>query len=276
MAVASMSGYHGRTGPNFSQYINNLNAVSQPYDQDFLPNDDLNLEQDLALFTNADFTDFDSLAPLSDAGLNFDLDTDNNKTSNHDLKYEDLLASATSPPANAQTANNAFYQSYPPAVQPALPSSAYPQGANYASPVASSPLSAHSSSQQAVLKRKAESVTAASPQGSPPDQQSRLAAEEDKRRRNTAASARFRVKKKQREQALERTVKEVNDRNTALEAKINHLETENKWLKNLITEKNGKQTKEEMAEAYQKFRTESEERETSIGIDRKDGVGTRS
>jgi Basic region leucine zipper len=269
-----MSGYHGRTGPNISQYINNLNAVSQPFDQDFLPNDDLNLDQELALFTNTDFTDFDNLVPLPDDGLNFDLGT-NNKTSN-DLKYEDLLASATSPSTNAQPANASYYQNYPPAIQPAPPSSTYPQGTNYTSPVASSPISQEPSSQPAALKRKADTLTNTSPEQSPPDHQSRLAAEEDKRRRNTAASARFRVKKKQREQALERTVKEVNDRNTALEAKINQLEIENKWLKNLITEKNGKQTKEEMAEAYQKFRRESEERETSKGIDHKEGVGTRS
>ena len=73
-----------------------------------------------------------------------------------------------------------------------------------------------------------------------PDGAARLAAEEDKRRRNTAASARFRIKKKQREQTLERTAKEMTDKVNQLEARIGQLETENKWLKNLITEKNGK------------------------------------
>lgn len=67
---------------------------------------------------------------------------------------------------------------------------------------------------------------------------SRQAAEEDKRRRNTAASARFRVKKKQREQALEKSAKEMNDKVAALENRIQQLETENKWLKNLVMEKN--------------------------------------
>lgn len=67
---------------------------------------------------------------------------------------------------------------------------------------------------------------------------SRVAAEEDKRRRNTAASARFRVKKKQREQALEKTAKEMSDKVQILEARIGQLEMENKWLKGLITEKN--------------------------------------
>lgn len=67
---------------------------------------------------------------------------------------------------------------------------------------------------------------------------SRLVAEEDKRRRNTAASARFRIKKKQREQALEKSAKEMTDKVTSLEGRISQLETENKWLKNLIMEKN--------------------------------------
>lgn len=70
------------------------------------------------------------------------------------------------------------------------------------------------------------------------EEASRVAAEEDKRRRNTAASARFRVKKKQREAALEKSAKEMQDKVSSLEAKISQLETENQWLKKLILEKN--------------------------------------
>ncbi|MBE3045348.1 bZIP transcription factor [Candidatus Bathyarchaeota archaeon] len=70
------------------------------------------------------------------------------------------------------------------------------------------------------------------------DDVSRVAAEEDKRKRNTAASARFRVKKKQREAALERSAKDMTDKVTILEGRIQQLETENKWLKNMILEKN--------------------------------------
>lgn len=70
------------------------------------------------------------------------------------------------------------------------------------------------------------------------EEASRVAAEEDKRRRNTAASARFRVKKKQREAALEKNAKEMSDKVASLEAKISQLETENQWLKKLILEKN--------------------------------------
>lgn len=269
-----MSGYHGRSGPNFSQYINDLNAIPQPYDQDFLPTDDLNLEQELALFTNTDFTDFDNLGPLPDSGLNFDLG-DNNKSTENDIKYEDLLASPTSS-KTAQQPHALYYTNYPPRLQPAPPISTYSESAGLPSPVGSSPTSPDPPSQPAGLKRKADVITSASPQPLPVDHQSRLAAEEDKRRRNTAASARFRVKKKQREQALERTVKEVSDKNTALEAKVNQLEMENKWLKNLITEKNGKQTKEQITEAYQKFRRESEECETSDGHDQQKDIGASS
>jgi Basic region leucine zipper len=71
------------------------------------------------------------------------------------------------------------------------------------------------------------------------EESARVAAEEDKRRRNTAASARFRVKKKQREQALEKSAKDMTEKVTALESKVSQLETENKWLKNLLTDKSG-------------------------------------
>jgi hypothetical protein len=72
----------------------------------------------------------------------------------------------------------------------------------------------------------------------PLEERTRHAAEEDKRRRNTAASARFRVKKKQREQALEKTAKDMTDKANKLEKRVNELEMENRWLKGLITDKN--------------------------------------
>lgn len=70
------------------------------------------------------------------------------------------------------------------------------------------------------------------------DESQRALAEEDKRRRNTAASARFRIKKKMREQQMERTTKDLQDKVQLLESKIVQLEMENKWLKNLVVEKN--------------------------------------
>ncbi|KAI8984499.1 hypothetical protein BDF20DRAFT_911593 [Mycotypha africana] len=63
------------------------------------------------------------------------------------------------------------------------------------------------------------------------------AIEEDKRRRNTAASARFRMKKKLREQALERTAREMTLKAETLEKRVVELEKEVKWLRALVIEK---------------------------------------
>ncbi|KAI9360912.1 hypothetical protein BD770DRAFT_470937 [Pilaira anomala] len=60
---------------------------------------------------------------------------------------------------------------------------------------------------------------------------------EDKRRRNTAASARFRIKKKLREQALQQTADEMTEKAKAFENRVHELEREVKWLKALIVEK---------------------------------------
>ncbi|KAI8074536.1 hypothetical protein BC940DRAFT_215851, partial [Gongronella butleri] len=56
----------------------------------------------------------------------------------------------------------------------------------------------------------------------------------DKRRRNTEASARFRVKKKMREQALRRDAEEMTMRAEHLEQRVRDLEKEIKWLRALI------------------------------------------
>lgn len=61
--------------------------------------------------------------------------------------------------------------------------------------------------------------------------------EEDKRKRNTAASARFRMKKKLREQALEQTAQEMTLKAEALEKRVIELEKEAKWLRALVVEK---------------------------------------
>lgn len=76
-----------------------------------------------------------------------------------------------------------------------------------------------------------DSVTlsdATAPTGNP------LSAAEDKRRRNTAASARFRLKKKEREAALEGKAKELETKVTQLERECEGLRRENGWLKGLV------------------------------------------
>ncbi|KDR75096.1 hypothetical protein GALMADRAFT_279895 [Galerina marginata CBS 339.88] len=61
-----------------------------------------------------------------------------------------------------------------------------------------------------------------------------LSPTEDKRRRNTAASARFRLKKKEREAALEGKAKELETKVTELERECEGLRRENGWLKGLV------------------------------------------
>lgn len=113
------------------------------------------------------------------------------------------------------------------------------------------------------------------------DEAARLAAEEDKRRRNTAASARFRVKKKQREQALETSVKEASEKNAILEARVSQLELENQWLKNLITEKNGaesgdgkQKSESDIAHMFKKFLANKNNGNERQPAGSKIGVGT--
>jgi hypothetical protein len=62
-------------------------------------------------------------------------------------------------------------------------------------------------------------------------------ADEDKRKRNQAASARFRQKKKQREQQLVESSREMQDRAKKLEKENDGLRKENMFLKKLLVEK---------------------------------------
>jgi hypothetical protein len=244
-----MSAYRGRTGPNFSEYLNNLNTLAPPYEEEQF-NENLDINSDLAMFTNTDFTHFDIPAVPEDS--NFEFDLGDNKPEN--FKYEDLVSGSG--------ANTNFNPSL--GGSPADGSQFYP-GYN------ASGFSADGHGNGALGARPQAEGTPTD--NLSPEDKSRLAAEEDKRRRNTAASARFRVKKKQREQALERNVKEINDKNAKLEAKVNQLEMENKWLKDLITDKNAAPSRESIDAAYQKFKRESEEREVKES-GHTTGVGT--
>jgi hypothetical protein len=146
-----------------------------------------------------------------------------------------------------------------------------PFSGSFPADIAPTPTSASESNppQQPPYTAFADSTPASSGNDSLEDK-SRLLAEEDKRRRNTAASARFRVKKKQREQALERTVKEQTDKNAQLETIINQLRMENKWLRNLVTDKH--ENKDDIADLWRKFHKGGSV--ASSTPERKDGVGT--
>jgi hypothetical protein len=62
-------------------------------------------------------------------------------------------------------------------------------------------------------------------------------ADEDKRKRNQAASARFRQKKKQREQQMLEQSREMQERTKKLEGEVDNLKRENTFLKKLLVEK---------------------------------------
>ncbi|TCD67871.1 hypothetical protein EIP91_011869 [Steccherinum ochraceum] len=121
-------------------------------------------------------------------------------------------------------------------------------------------LNAATTAQEAAQQKSSASATAATPPApkrarttrtaspseptSPVDSQapeddekssdSPMTASEDKRRRNTAASARFRLKKKEREAALEKKAKELEVKVGELEKECEALRRENGWLKGLV------------------------------------------
>lgn len=59
-----MSSYNGRRAPNFSQYLEDLNAIPSPFEQS-AQQSDFNIDAELALFTNAEFYDFGHFGDLN-------------------------------------------------------------------------------------------------------------------------------------------------------------------------------------------------------------------
>ncbi|KAI9714395.1 MAG: hypothetical protein M1820_000356 [Bogoriella megaspora] len=275
-----MSGYSGRRQANVSEYIRTLNQIPSAADlaaQQNQENFTTGLDEDLAPFMNTEFFDYDG--ELGNLSMPISYDAGQNRPNN---------ATAKTNPNGYEFLNTDFqFNEFPdiPSVAPDgaataaihTAGTAFPQPSNqqqqqqFSSPVAPSASAASSpvDHQPHGTKRPMDSM-------SPPaalEEQSRLAAEEDKRRRNTAASARFRVKKKQREQQLEKTAKEMTEKVSALEARINQLEMENKWLKGLITEKN--EAKDGVGELREKLKADKEAEKAERSLDTsKDGVGT--
>jgi len=209
---------------NMNHFLNGLNSNSPPQHE---AQDDSNFID----FANTDFLELpDFIDPALNSGIepqqSWDMDHLNINT---DFSFNPL--------ANTQIES------------PMLDSpsaSKFPSSAHAFDPVFSAPGPPASAS-----KRKLDLLNLG------PAESARLEAEEDKRRRNTAASARFRVKKKQREQQLEKTAKEMTDKANKLEKRVHELELENKWLKGLITEKTGTGTAE-FTELFDKFLSENE------------------
>ncbi|KXJ86658.1 hypothetical protein Micbo1qcDRAFT_168129 [Microdochium bolleyi] len=241
----------GRRGQNvnMSQYLQSLNEIRQePSPEDTSGN----LEEDLAVFANTNFVDWD---------------TPNSAHHTSPSAAQTPAATGPSVPANTPMIKQAATPAPPPNTDPLADLTTFDfnldgYGFDF-NPYTSSGVPAFSENLSALQplqpaptyasqqrnsqfvpagaqpgeKRKADTVPA--PRQMSFEDQSRVAAEEDKRRRNTAASARFRVKKKAREQALEKSQKEYADKIVLLEGRISTLETENKWLRELVMEKNG-------------------------------------
>lgn len=190
-------------------------------------------DDDLDLFTNTEFFDFDPNVPVPDIFNDISFTNGQNQQYPGVTPFSGNISAPNSlppSPPNGLPFAGQFQQS-----QPTVPSA---QDLAVLLPAYPTQPQQTTIQPQPGQKRKAGSISATTT--SPTDfvENTRVAAEEDKRRRNTAASARFRVKKKQREQALEQTAREMTERVHVLEARVGQLEMENKWLKGLVTEKN--------------------------------------
>ncbi|OAX44851.1 hypothetical protein K503DRAFT_728580 [Rhizopogon vinicolor AM-OR11-026] len=94
---------------------------------------------------------------------------------------------------------------------------------------------------------------------------------EDKRRRNTSASARFRIKKKQRTLNLERTVADLTGRAEELEREASDLRRENSWLKEIVLLKGGRMS---AFSSSQSSSTDQSNSSSTQGNSRKDGASS--
>ncbi|EFE45155.1 bZIP transcription factor, putative [Trichophyton verrucosum HKI 0517] len=276
---SAMAEFNGRRAPNFSQYLNELNTLPSPFEQTAQPEDlGFDVDAELALFTNAEFLDFDPAGNVGgiDEQQPVSSGTVSPANGRQDMNYVGILndipmmASGSCLldmfPVNADfnLSNFPYFQPQQPTapVQSTTYPSAQPLPANTSLPQ-STPIYQPQQQQQQQQPQQQHQHLPSQPQLQTPPQPAvtqsqpatvsskrksdatttseadRLAQEEDKRRRNTAASARFRIKKKEREKNLEKTVKDVTSKNSALESRVSQLEMENRWLRNLIVEKNG-------------------------------------
>ena len=120
-----------------------------------------------------------------------------------------------------------------------LPLSAPPQAQNPVSPSPASDAQTQLNKQSPAPKRARVTKSSTDTSDLPADTSNEynptpLNPTEDKRRRNTAASARFRLKKKEREAALEKKAKELEVKVSELEKECEGLRRENGWLKGLV------------------------------------------
>jgi hypothetical protein len=109
----AMSSYNGRRVPNFSQFLEDLNTIPSPYDQAIQDqalqqqDDSFNIDAELALFTNAEFLDFDDMSiPLTYEPLEEEASQNvvEAKNANTEADYLDLLTSESDTPSITSSA----------------------------------------------------------------------------------------------------------------------------------------------------------------------------
>ncbi|KAF1358345.1 hypothetical protein EJ07DRAFT_125109 [Lizonia empirigonia] len=278
-----MSGYKGPRGPNVSQYIANLNQLSPPSSDNLV--EPQPVTEDFSAFLNTDFFDINGGTNVDlNSGIDFDVDFDikqPTQTTAEPTPRNSISTTSAKPDMEFNLNGDFQFTDFnnfgaAPIIDTSMAGLSQPQPHSYSIPAtyapqpsALSPVNYDDSSK----KRKLEDITVGTPIQHL-DEHARVAAEEDKRRRNTAASARFRVKKKQREQALEKTAKDMSDRVQQLEARIGQLETENAWLKGLITEKSsGKSSASELKALLSKNEEQKAGRSSPAHTE---GVGTEA
>ncbi|KAI4155012.1 MAG: hypothetical protein L6R39_001315 [Caloplaca ligustica] len=265
-----MAGYGGRRGSSVSRYLSNLNAIPSEHDIATQQPENFDFSSDLAAFTNAEFFDFDQGEHIFQSPVEYEHPRQPLKATDPAATQVDVGSADFDDFGSFQPLDPFLNLDTPDHGLPAPLQTNYAAQPNLASPAPFHPSPAPGSKRTASAASPGSTVSQ--------EESSRLAAEEDKRRRNTAASARFRVKKKQREQALEKTAKELNDKTAQLEQKIGQLQTQNEWLKNLITEKKGKDF---LAEEWKAFKrragseTDSGDEAARSTDERKKGVGTK-
>lgn len=100
-----MSGYTlPRNGPNVSQYIANLNAIPSP--QDLASRQDYALNEELAIFTDTDFLDF-NLEDIEHRPLDYDPARDDR------TRRENATSKRQSRTVNGLAFDNGMHACYP-------------------------------------------------------------------------------------------------------------------------------------------------------------------
>lgn len=204
-------------------YISSLNLLG---DDSPIPISEEALSEELALWANAQFT-FDTKpgSALPDESYKLVAEQQKLLATIANLNQGQQQQTYNNYPANSFNSNQLYNPSLP-RIAPAplqqqnynkLPIQPLNKEVNVAPPT------------PVTRKRKVSTVEK--------DKDTQEALDEDKRKRNTAASARFRMKKKLREQALEKTAKEMTIKAEALEKRVAELEREAKWLRALVVEK---------------------------------------